>query len=99
MSIQLSCRDLGIQDCDWVATGETAGDIVEQVVRHLRKEQNINLPDPEEILEGDFTQSPLDDTMDPAVATIIRRLREKLNLEERGTSPDIGLVSGRVKSP
>jgi predicted small metal-binding protein len=102
MRYTVSCTDLGIHNCDWTATGETAGDVVEDVVRHVRKEQKINLPDAQTIMEGDFWQNPLDDTMDPAVVTIVQRLRERLNLQDADTGTDvddIDIVAGRVKSP
>lgn len=99
MGFEVSCSDLGIHDCDWVATGETAGEVVEQVVRNVRKEQKIRMPDAEAILSGDAYDSPLDESLDPAVTTIIRRLREELNLQNRGDDTDIGFGGVRAKSP
>lgn len=100
MTIEISCSELGVHDCDWVATGETAGDVVEQVVRHLRKDQKINMPDAETILEGDFFEDPIGDATDPAASMIVRRLREALNLTgTAGTTPDAGPVAGRLRSP
>jgi predicted small metal-binding protein len=97
MTIELRCSDLGIRDCSWVARGETAGDVVEQVVRHLRREQDINMPNPEQIIEGQVYDDPMD-TLDPAVATLVERLREELNLGGTRGTPDVGPLTGRAKS-
>jgi len=101
MTIEISCSDLGIHDCDWVAAGETAGDVVEQVVQHVRKQHKINVPDAETFMEGDFFEDPIGGTPDPGSATIVRRLREELNLQETGTgtTPKAGPVAGRLRSP
>ena len=99
MHYTVSCTDLGIHNCDWTATGETAGDVVEEVVRHMRKEQKIDMPDAQAILEGDSWENPMDDTMDPAVVTIVQRLRERLNLRDTDTGADFDIAAGRVKSP
>jgi predicted small metal-binding protein len=97
MTIELSCSELGIHNCDWVARGATAGEVVEQVVQHLSRHQNINMPDPDAIVEGWVFDDPMD-TPDPEVATIVRRLREKLNLQGTEGTGDIGPLPGRPKS-
>lgn len=99
MTRELACTDLGIRDCDWVARGETAGDVVEEAVQHLRTKHNIKLPDAETIMEGDFFEDPIGGTPDPAAATIVRRLQEALNLQETDSTPDAGPVAGRLRSP
>jgi len=106
MAIELNCRDLGIHNCDWVARGETPGDVVEQVVDHVRKKHDIDLPDADTIMEGDFFEEtiggapdPFGGTPDAGAATIVRRLREALNLEELDNTPDAGPVAGRLRSP
>lgn len=99
MTISLACADLGIQDCDWVVSGETPAEVVEQVVRRLRKEKGIKMPDPEAILEGDLTEDPLDDGIDEAAATIVRRLYEELDIQRlRGpadAAPAVGWLLDR----
>lgn len=41
MSKELHCADLGLRDCDWVAKGSTAGEILKQTVAHAEKAHGI----------------------------------------------------------
>jgi predicted small metal-binding protein len=76
---KVECSELGIQDCDFVAEGETAGDVVKKAVEHLRAEHDIDMPDADVILAGKVRQDPLE-MVDPAVALIVQRLTEALNI-------------------
>jgi predicted small metal-binding protein len=58
MAKEISCDELGIVGCDFIARGETAGDVVEQVVQHLHSEHDIDLPDADAILEGRVGDNP-----------------------------------------
>ena len=101
MSYRLSCSDLGIHNCDWVVAGETAGDVIEQVVDRLRKEHDVRLPDAQTILAGDLDRDPIGDDVDLAADVIVERLREKLNLQGTGGTAgvDLDIDPGRWKSP
>jgi len=41
MSKELHCADLGMRDCDWVAKGSTAGEILKQTVKHAEQVHGI----------------------------------------------------------
>jgi predicted small metal-binding protein len=88
MKNKIRCSELGVKDCDYVVSGGTAGDMVGEVVDHLRSEHGIDMPDADVILKGEVTEDPLD-VVDPAVALIVERLTEALNLSplERPTAP------------
>ncbi len=79
MAIKLVCDELGVVDCDFVAQGEAPGDVVEELVAHLREAHDLDMPDADEILEDDFQDEVAAD-LDPAVLTVVKRLREELDL-------------------
>ena len=88
MPHQVRCdEDLGIQGCDFVASGEAAGDVVDQVVTHIRREHHVKMPAADAILTGAASSDPLTPGMDKAANTVIRRLRETLNLRSYGDLP------------
>ena len=90
--------DLGIEDCDFVATGESAGDVVDEVVEHLRAEHDLDLPDADVILAGKLSRDPLE-IVDPAVALVVERLTEALDIvpaeEGKLPEPSIGRTPSR----
>ena len=97
MSKKIKCSELGIQNCDFVAEGETSGDVVREIVEHIRSEHDIDLPDAEVILKGKITDGPFEQA-DRATELVITRLREKLNIESsdedpKPPTPAIGLGS------
>jgi predicted small metal-binding protein len=71
--------ELGVKDCDFNARGETAGDVVRELVDHLRDEHAIDMPDADVILAGELSGDPRE-KVDPAVALIIKRLTNALNI-------------------
>ena len=79
MTFKITGEELGIHDCDFHASGETAGDVVRQVVDHLRDEHNVGMPDAEVILEGRTTEQPLAEA-DPGVVLVAERLISALNI-------------------
>lgn len=79
MTKRLACKQLGVIGCDFSASGESAGDIVRQVVEHLRAEHDMDMPDPEIILEGETMEDPLD-MVEPGSALVVQRLKEALNI-------------------
>jgi predicted small metal-binding protein len=79
MSKEIKGSDLGIEDCDFAARGETAGDVVEEVVEHLRAEHGIDMPDADVILAGGVSDDPLK-MVDPAVKVVVERLTDALNI-------------------
>jgi predicted small metal-binding protein len=76
---KVKCSELGILDCDFTATGETAGDVVEQVVEHLNEEHDLDMPDADMILTGKVDEGTLK-MLKPAAVLVIERLTEALNL-------------------
>jgi predicted small metal-binding protein len=90
MTYEIQCeQDLGIQGCDFVARGDVAGDVVDQVVTHVRRAHNVKMPDADEIMRGEPSANPLAPGMDKGASTVVRRLREALNLEPDGSpTPD-----------
>jgi predicted small metal-binding protein len=95
---KIECSELGIEDCDFVAKGETAGDVVKEAVEHLRAEHDVDMPDADVILAGKVSQDPLE-MVDPAVALVVQRLTDALNIvpaEGAETpKPSIGRTSSR----
>jgi len=99
MTIELSGKDLGIEDCDWSASGETPADVVDQMVHHLRHEHDIDMPNTKAIMEGRVTDNPILEGVDGRVALIVRRMHAELDIPPStdGTEaePAIGQVTGR----
>jgi predicted small metal-binding protein len=88
---ELSCEDLQVADCDYVARGETAQDVVEEMVDHLEGEHDIGMPDPDVIMET----YPDDETFlqelgevfagepDRETRLILERIRSELNIGQQ----------------
>lgn len=55
MNYRLSMADLGIADDSAVFEAPSAGELVEQIVDHLRDEHDINMPDADVIMAGSGT--------------------------------------------
>ena len=79
MKMSITGKELGINDCDFEASGDTAGDVVSQVVDHLREVHDLDMPDVETILEGQSSDEFLSDA-DPGIALVVERLTSKLNI-------------------
>jgi predicted small metal-binding protein len=94
----IECIELGIKDCDFVAGGETAGDVVRDVVEHLRAEHDLDMPDADTILAGELKEDPLE-LVDPSVRLVVERLTEALNIvpveEPEIPKPSIGKTPSR----
>ncbi|MGD8623912.1 MAG: DUF1059 domain-containing protein [Anaerolineae bacterium] len=80
MTIKLDCHELGIENCDWTASGETPAGVVEEAVAHLRQKHDLEMPDAEIILEGKVDDDPLLTTAPKPVRLIVERLKEKLDM-------------------
>ena len=93
---RIHCSELGIANCDWVASGETPGDVIDEVVAHVRDLHGIDMPDTETILEGDYVENPVLDDAEAGAVLIIRRLRETLGLGPRADEVDAWPTTGRV---
>jgi predicted small metal-binding protein len=79
MSKEIKCSDLGIEDCDFAAQGETAGEVVKEVVEHLRAEHDVDMPDADAILAGEVSQDSRG-LVDPDARLVVERLTEALNI-------------------
>ena len=89
---EVRCADLGIADCDYVARGETAKAVVDQMVEHLEDEHGIEMPDSEIIL-GEYPDiGNLIKTLgrifsgepDEETRLVVQRLREALDIHTTG---------------
>lgn len=95
--MKIKCSELGIRDCDFVARGETAGQIVKEVVEHLRTEHDIDMPDTDVILAGEVAEEPLK-VVDEDVSLILERLTTALNIVPP-EEPNVSKLSiGRIPS-
>jgi predicted small metal-binding protein len=92
---KIKCSELGVRDCDFVAKGESAGEIVKEVVEHLRAEHDIDMPDTDAILAGEVGEDPVE-VVDKNVALIVKRLTTALNIvppeEPEQPEPSIGTM-------
>jgi predicted small metal-binding protein len=78
--MKIDCHELGFKDCDWHASGETPAGVVEEAVAHLRQKHDLDMPDPEIILEGKVDDDPLLTTATEPVRLVVERLKGKLDL-------------------
>lgn len=97
MDKELHCSELGVEDCDLVARGETAGAIVREIVQHLRQEHDLDLPGADEILAEDMDMETLSEQQ-PAVYLIVKRLRQELEIQPAEEPIEPGPTIGRVKT-
>lgn len=77
--MKIKCTELGIEGCNFVAEGEATGDVVKEVVEHLRAQHDIDMPDADVILAGEKIEEPLK-MVDPAVQVVVERLTEALDI-------------------
>lgn len=91
--MKIKCSELGIEGCDFLAEGEATGDVVKEVVEHLRAEHDIDMPDADGILAGGGVEEPLE-MVDPAAQVVVERLTEALDIvpveEPELARPSIG---------
>jgi len=82
MTIKMNCAELSVNDCNFTATGETPGEIVEQMVDHLESDHGMDLPDVDSILTGmTLADTLMEGRFDADAIMVVRRLREKLDIE------------------
>jgi len=95
---RIACAELGIEDCDFVVSGETVGDVVGEVVEHLRAEHDIDMPDADMIMADELKNEPLE-MVDPEVKIVVERLTEALDIvpaeEPEAPKPSIGRTPSR----
>jgi len=88
MTIELACTELGVEDCDFIASGETPGEVVTQFVEHLESEHDIDMPDVDSILKDKMTTDEfLGGGFDEDAIMVVRRLQEKLGIEPELSLP------------
>ncbi len=89
--IEVTGKELGIENCSFTARGKTAGDVLESMFDHLESEHDMHMPDVKETLEMyqtdieafDFRRAAVVNAempLDEGVQLVIRRLKEKLDL-------------------
>jgi predicted small metal-binding protein len=92
---KIKCSELGIRDCDFVAKGESPGEIVKEVVEHLRAEHDIDMPDTDTILAGEVGEE-FTEVIGEEVTLIVERLTTALNIvppeESEPPEPSIGTM-------
>ena len=86
--------DLGVVDCDYVAKGETAGAVADDIITHLRDEHDVDMPDADAVMKADNI-----DVSTRAVQVIVERLRDVLNIAGTVTTPDQESISSSVVPP
>ena len=84
--------DLGIVDCDFVAEGEDAKAVVDQMASHLEEEHGIEIPDADVVL-GDYpntadlllaVKEAFTGGADRETQMVVQRLREELEIQMTG---------------
>ena len=92
---KIKCSELGVRDCDFVAKGESPGEIVKEVVEHLRAEHDIDMPDTDTILAGEVGEE-FTEVIGEEVTLIVERLTTALNVvppeESEPPEPSIGTM-------
>jgi predicted small metal-binding protein len=92
---KIKCSELGVRDCDFVAKGESPGEIVKEVVEHLRAEHDIDMPDTDTILAGEVGEE-FTEVIGEEVTLIVERLTTALNIvppeESEPPEPSIGTM-------
>ncbi len=91
MGKRIGCNNLGIANCEFSVEGQVAEDVAKEMVDHLRTKHNVDLPDTEDILAGDFFYDPLQKD-DPAAGLIVTRLREALDIDVSGPAPRLNPI-------
>ena len=86
--------DLGVAGCDYVASGETAEEVIDEMSAHLRDEHDVDLPDTELILSEDQINLADDEEQ-----LVVSRLREALNLGDQTDTSDTSDDSAAVVPP
>lgn len=72
----VNCEDLGIGECNFVASAEVPGEAAEQMINHLREEHGLNgMPDVDVAMQG---APPLNASED--VRLVVERLQNALNV-------------------
>lgn len=86
MAVEIKCTQLGVADCGYVARGETTGDALEDMIEHLDEEHDVELPEPDAIIENRVDE----DLLDGEARVIVGRLQDQLNVadSEEGV-PDV----------
>lgn len=78
----LAGRELNVTGCTFVAEGETAADILQQMIEHLEEEHELQLPNAEAILSGKVEETDLTH----GSRLVLERIRERLDLTDKGSS-------------
>jgi predicted small metal-binding protein len=89
MTRKVDCTELGIEGCEFTASGETARDVVQEMVEHLQTKHDVDMPDAEVIMEGWAKKEPLE-IIDQSAALVVERLRKALHIasSERLDTPE-----------
>jgi predicted small metal-binding protein len=95
MAMQISCNELGIQGCNFVASGATPGEVIRKVVDHVRARHDVDLPDADAILDGRLRDTPMEGA-NPGAETIVKRLAEKLDTAPPAGPDAPGTALGRM---
>ena len=100
MTYQVSCAaDLGIEGCDFVATGDIPAEVLETLLPHLRSKHNLSMPDADAILSDNAWETPfVNGEAAGPVETVVRRLQRIFDVpDEPGmVSIEPGMTLGRL---
>lgn len=94
MTKELKCDDLKVKDCDFTVRGESAREVIEQAVEHLRQDHDMMLPDAQTILDGKNLESLREE-----VRLVVARMRETLDILGKPETPETGPVTGTPPPP
>ncbi len=79
MSMKIHGSELGVAGCDFVVEGETAEDVINQMIDHLDSEHDIKLPKADVIIDWSGSENTTL-TIQQDIILIIERIRDELNL-------------------
>lgn len=89
--ITVSGKELGIDQCNYVSHGVTAGEVVKDMFDHLEHAHDMKMPSVDDALDllhseneaVDWTLAPVVNArlpLEEGVVLVLRRLKEKLHL-------------------
>lgn len=86
--------DLGVVGCDYVATGESPGDVAQDMIEHLRSEHDVDMPDADRVTSDEEIE-----TSTAGAHVIVKRLRNALDISGVVTTVDQEPVTDTVVPP
>lgn len=100
MTYKINVADLGIENDDTTFTGETPGEVVSQVVDHLRIQHDLDMPNPKLILSEETPVVSLPATTAPAGSGVsnVEWPDDEMSDIERSGGEKVAIVVRRLRS-